>query len=99
MIVFKYEVMSVKDCHTILNGMKIPGQERHEDPDPENEKPGQSKIIGVWEGYEFIAVFYPEDKQMELYPIKNTNSINYFIHRYPELDWDTWKQVRTKRWK
>ncbi len=95
MIVFKYDVGSVKGCHTILNGMKIPGQERHEDPDAEDS---DASIIGVWEGNEFIAVFYPEDQQMELYPFKNTNSINFFIHRYPELDWDTWKQVRTKRW-
>lgn len=92
MIVFKYEVKTVKDCHLILDGMNIPGEKHESEPLDEHG----SKI--VWKGDKFIGLLHPDSGKMELYPTKNTNSINYFIHRYQDLDWDTWALVKTKRW-
>ncbi len=92
MIVFKYEVNTVNDCHLILDGMNIPG-EKHESEELDEQG---SKI--VWKGDKFIGLFHPEEKKMELYGTKNTNSINFYINRYKDIDWDTWYQVKTKRW-
>lgn len=92
MIVFKYEVSTVDGCHLILDGLNIPG-EKHESEELDHQG---SRI--VWKGDKFVGLFHPKENKMELYPTKNTNSINHFIHRYPDLDWDTWALVKTKRW-
>lgn len=92
MIIFKYGSPSVSMCHTMIRAMQLPG-EQHESEALNDEG---TKI--VWKGDEFVALFYPNESRMELYPTKNTNSINYFINRYEHLDWDTWQKVKTKRW-
>ncbi len=90
MIVFKYEVGTVADCHLILNGMNIPGRAIEVSMNEDTK--------AVWESDEFIGLFNEDNGAMELYGTKNTNSINFFINRYKDLDWDTWYLVKTKRW-
>ena len=95
MIVFNYkQIHDVDACHFVIRNMRIPGEPRCT-PLQETDK-GQTLL--VWRDDKFMALFYPAENVMELYPTKNTNSVNYFIARYPELDWDTWHQIKTKRW-
>lgn len=92
MIVFKYQVSSIEECHRILSSMEIPGS-LYESEELDTDG---SKI--VFKGEKFVAIYHPESTQMELYGTKSTNSINYYINRFDKLHWDTWQCVRMKRW-
>ena len=91
MIIFKYQhTRSIDSCHFLMNKMELPGE-------PIEEKLDEKSTL-VWQGDEFIAIHIAEENRMELYGTKNTNSPNYFIMRYPKLDWDTYTVIRSKRW-
>lgn len=92
MIIFKYKAFSVDDCRKIINGMDLPGGEFAAD-----SKESEDYDV-VYGSEDFLGVFNREDSMLELYGTKNTNSINYYIKRFPNLDWDSWQLVRTKRW-
>jgi hypothetical protein len=91
MIVFNYiGVLTPKNAQTLLSAMDIPGEAC--------ERLIRDGMLCVWKGNEFMAMFYPEERRLELYGTKNTNSINYYINRFERLNWHTWNKVKTKRW-
>lgn len=91
MIVFKYQhAGTVKICQNAIKQMELPGE-------PTEEVLDENSTL-VWKGDRFLAIHYKEDNRMELYGTKNTNAVNYFIMRYPKLDWDTYSVIRSKRW-
>lgn len=91
MIVFKYKVAAnIEVCHLALDEMKVPGNLTNEPIDE------HSTI--VWSGDDFIAIHYSDTQTMELYGTKNTNSIQYYNKRYPNIQYDDAQVVKTKRW-
>lgn len=91
MIVFKYDnIMEPESAHLHLGSMDIPGEACNEDM--------RDDMKCVWRGDKFLALYYPSENTLELYGTKNTNSINFYIMKYPSLDWDSWHKVQTKRW-
>ena len=92
MIVFKYDanVQDMTECHEVLKSMEIPGE-------PDNEIIDENGTV-VWKGDKFIGIYYADTKTLELYGIKNTNSVQYYKKRYPMLKWDEAIKVKTKRW-
>jgi len=92
MIVFKYKanVSTLSVCHRVLESMDIPGN-------PIEEQLDEHGTI-VWKGKEFIGIHYSDTMTMELYGTKNTNSVQYYEKRYPNLEWDEVVKVKTKRW-
>lgn len=91
MIIFKYKVSNVDQCRLLMELMELPGYYT-------GNKESEDKFVKVWEGNEFIGLFNREDDLYELYATKNTNSINYFLKRYPKLEYDDVMKIPTKRW-
>jgi len=91
-IVFKYtaNVSDLSVCHRVIESMDIPGE-------PVNETIDDKGTV-VWQGKEFIGIHYSDTMTLELYGTKNTNSVQYYEKRYPNLDWDDVVKVKTKRW-
>lgn len=77
-------------AHLVLSNMGLPGEKC--------DKLMKDDMKCVWKGEEFLALYYPTENVMELYGTKNTNSINFYINRYENLEWDSWHKVKTKRW-
>ena len=93
MIAFKYKTIEdVEWAHFLLKRMDIPGETIEEPMDDEG------KAVVVWQGDKFIAIFHPKEQTLVLYGTKATNSVNFYIMRYPLLEWDTWHLIKTKRW-
>jgi hypothetical protein len=93
MIIFQYQLHNtdVELCQKLISSMEIPGA-------PINEEMSDvSKVI--WEHKDFIAIQHTDTMKLELYGTKNTNSVKYYMARYPLLEYDDVKVVKTKRWK
>lgn len=91
MIKFYYHhIKSIEDCYIVVDSFGLVGNKVNEKMKTNTMVFVSPDFIGYWsEGYSLLM----------LLPLKNTNSINYFIRKYPNFQWDDYQIERTKRWK
>lgn len=91
MVVFRIpNVTDSKHAHYVLDQLGI-GYHRV-------DKEISLERLLVNEDEKFVCLLQ-KDHDLEIYPLKNTNSVNYFHINYPKLKEVEYHVIRTKRWK
>ena len=93
MVVFRVNgLKSVEQCHNLFGYLGIPIEK------VDREFPADNNKVLVGESKKFIALWYKDSEEVEIYGTKNTNSINYYEINYPKLKETESHVIRTKRW-